>query len=136
MTQTENKTILIVDDEISVSRSIREVLLGEGYGVEMAPGGQEALGLIREKFYDLIIVDLMMPGLNGVDLLRQIKTESPKSPVIMITGYPTMKSSLLAMQLGAFDFLPKPFLPNTLRQIVAKALEAPGKTPDDSGVSG
>jgi DNA-binding NtrC family response regulator len=70
----------------------------------------------------------MMPGLSGMDLLKSLKAQDPNSKIIMVTGYPTMKNTVQAMQLGAFDFLPKPFLPSDLRGIVARALSGQ-KTP-------
>ena len=76
----------------------------------------------------------MMPGLSGLDLLKMLKARNPKARIIMVTGYPTMKNTLQAMQLGAIDFLPKPFLPTTLRNLVAAAIQAVDE--DKSGGSG
>ncbi|HYA48701.1 MAG TPA: response regulator, partial [Burkholderiales bacterium] len=81
-------------------------------------------------------VDLMMPGINGMDLLKSLKTVSPEVQVVMITGYPTIKNTLLALQIGAFDFLPKPFLPYDLRKLVARALVARDQSKARSGVPG
>lgn len=122
MTELTKKKILVVDDEPAVRKSIREALLREDYEIDTAPGGEEALRLAGNKAYDVFLVDLMMPGIGGLDLLKMIRAECPAARVIMITGYPTVKNTLLAMQTGAFDFLPKPFLPSTLRSLVAKAL--------------
>jgi DNA-binding NtrC family response regulator len=83
-----------------------------------------------------MIVDLMMPGLSGLDLLKMLKAGNPKARIIMVTGYPTMRNTLQAIQLGAMDFLPKPFLPTTLRNLVAAALEAGDEKPEGSGASG
>jgi DNA-binding NtrC family response regulator len=88
-----------------------------------------------KKKYDVFLVDLMMPGIGGLDLLKMIRSEDPAAKVIMITGYPTMKNTLQAMQTGAFDFLPKPFLPSTLRALVAKAL-SPGEGETGSAAPG
>jgi DNA-binding NtrC family response regulator len=78
----------------------------------------------------------MMPGLSGLDLLRMLKARNPKARVIMVTGYPTMRNTLQAMQLGAIDFLPKPFLPTTLRNLVAAALAAGDDEAKGSGGAG
>lgn len=124
MTDTGKKAILVVDDEITVCKSIRSALVQENYDIDLALSGEEALQKEQVKRYDVMIVDLMMPGISGLDLLRSLKTTNPSVQVIMVTGYPTMKNTLQAMQIGAFDFLPKPFLPADLRNLVAKALAA------------
>jgi DNA-binding NtrC family response regulator len=124
MTGTGKKAILVVDDEITVCKSVRSALIQENYDIDLALSGEEALQKEQVKKYDVMIVDLMMPGISGLDLLKSIKTTNPEVQVIMVTGYPTMKNTLQAMQIGAFDFLPKPFLPADLRSLVAKALAA------------
>lgn len=124
MTNPAKKRILVVDDEATVCKSIRQALLCVEYDIEIALSGEEALRMAENKDYEVMVVDLMMPGLNGLDLLRSIKAKNSSARIIMVTGYPTMKNTLQAMQIGAFDFLPKPFLPSDLRKIVAKALAA------------
>jgi DNA-binding NtrC family response regulator len=136
MTNPGKHRILVVDDEVTVCKSIRQVLVREDCEVDMALSGEDALRLDAERPYDVLIVDLMMPGLSGLDLLKSLKAKNPKARVIMVTGYPTMRNTLQAMQLGAMDFLPKPFLPTTLRSLVAKALEAGGGAADGSGGAG
>ncbi len=136
MTSPAKHRILVVDDEPTVCKSIRQVLIREDCDVETALSGEEALRKDAERPYDVMIVDLMMPGLSGMDLLRSIKASNPKARIIMVTGYPTMRNTLQAMQLGAMDFLPKPFLPTTLRNLVAKALEAGNDAPGGSGAAG
>lgn len=128
--------ILVVDDELTVCKSIRQVLVREDCEVDMALSGEEALAKETERPYDVMIVDLMMPGLSGMDLLKMLKARNPNARVIMVTGYPTMKNTLQAMQLGAMDFLPKPFLPTTLRNLVAAALGAGQEEPGGSGPKG
>lgn len=135
MTDTRKNTILVVDDEITVCKSIRSALIQENYDIDIALSGEEALQKEKAKKYDVMIVDLMMPGISGLDLLRSIKTTNPSVRVIMVTGYPTMKNTLQAMQIGAFDFLPKPFLPADLRSLVAKALAAEDEGSRRSGAS-
>lgn len=136
MTKPRKHRILVVDDEPTVCKSIRQVLVGGDCDVDIAQTGEEALGKEAEQPYDVMIVDLMMPGLSGMDLLRMLKARNPKARVIMVTGYPTMRNTLQAMQLGAVDFLPKPFLPTTLRNLVAAALAAGDDEPGGSGREG
>ncbi len=136
MTDAGQKKILIVDDEVTVAKSIQKALLRESYDIDIALSGAEALQKQEAKGYDVMVVDLMMPGLSGLDLLKSIRAESPSVQIIMITGYPTMKNTLQAMKIGAFDFLPKPFLPADLRNLVMRALEAGDKEKNASGASG
>ena len=136
MTKPGKHRILVVDDELTVCKSIRKVLIREDCEVDMVLSGEEALRKETEQPYDVMIVDLMMPGLSGLDLLKMLKAGNPKARIIMVTGYPTMRNTLQAIQLGAMDFLPKPFLPTTLRNLVAAALEAGDDKPEGSGASG
>ena len=136
MTKPGKHRILVVDDELTVCKSIRQVLVREDCVVDMAQSGDEALSKEADEPYDVMIVDLMMPGLSGMDLLKTLKARNPKARIIMVTGYPTMRNTLQAMQLGATDFLPKPFLPTTLRNLVAAALEAGDDKPEGSGAAG
>lgn len=120
----ENKRkILVVDDEITVCKSIRKAILGEDYEVDTALSGEEALKKDKENAYDLIITDLMMPGISGLDLLKTLKQARPGVDVIMVTGYPTIKTAVESVKLGAFDYLPKPFTPADLRGLVFRAFK-------------
>jgi len=123
MTDQNKKKILVVDDEMTVCKSIRQALLSDAYDVDMALSGEDALKKEDEKKYDVIIADLMMPSLSGMDLLKALKGKNSRAKVIMITGYPTMKTTVQSMHIGAFDYLPKPFLPTELRDLVARALK-------------
>jgi two-component system, OmpR family, phosphate regulon sensor histidine kinase PhoR len=127
MTEAAKRKILIVDDEITVCKSIRQALLHPDYEIDMALSGEEALHKDEEKRYEVIITDLMMPGLSGLDLLKGLKAKNTRAKVVMITGYPTMKTTVQAMQIGAFDYLPKPFLPAELRAMVTRTLAAVDK---------
>jgi CheY-like chemotaxis protein len=132
MAEKDKRKILVVDDEITVCKSIRQAILSDDYEVDMALSGEEALKKDREGAYDLIITDLMMPGISGLDLLRAVKNDRPEAAVIMITGYPTIKTAVESVKLGAFDYLPKPFTPAELRGVVGRAFkmaggEAPGE---------
>jgi len=115
--------VLVVDDEIPVCKSVSSALEQQTYTVDIALSGEEALKKERESGYDVIIADLMMPGMSGMDLLRVVREKRPDLTVIMITGYPSIKTAVQAMKLGAFDYLPKPFTPNELRSLVWRALQ-------------
>ena len=98
--------------------------------------GEEALSREAERPYDVMIVDLMMPGHSGIDLIKVLKARGAKARIIMVTGYPTMRNMLQAIHQGAVEFLPKPFLPATLRSLVAAALEAGNEPPGGQGAAG
>lgn len=116
--------ILVVDDEEIVCQSCDRILTEEGYEVQTRPSGREALQLLSEEPFDVVIVDLKMPGMSGMELLQAIKRDSPDIPVIMITGYSTVETAVEAMKSGAFDYLPKPFTPDEVAVVVKKALDS------------
>jgi len=122
MTDAAKSKILVVDDELTVCKSIRQALISDAYDIDMALSGEEALKKEDEKKFDVIIADLIMPGLGGLDLLKFLKAKNSSAKVIMITSYPTMKTAVQSIQAGVFDHLPKPFLPSQLRSLVARAL--------------
>ncbi len=115
--------ILVIDDEEIVHESCHRILAPEGHTVERAFTGQEAFKKMEEVAYDLIITDLMMPGMSGMEALKKIKEENATVGIIMITGYSTAETAVEAMKLGAFDYLPKPFTPDELISVVNNALE-------------
>ncbi len=116
--------ILVVDDEEIVIRSCLRILGGDGdCAVEAVQNGQEALGKIDEGQYDVLILDIMMPGMNGMEVLRRVKETNPDIDVIMVTGLSQIETAVRSMKLGAFDYLPKPFDPDELKRVVQRALE-------------
>ena len=115
--------ILVVDDELIVCESCRRILEEEAYEVEVALSGQEAFDKMKENIFDLVIADLKMPTIDGMDVLRHIRKEYPETIVIMITGFSTVETAVEAMKLGAFDSIPKPFTPDEVSVVVKKALE-------------
>ncbi len=115
--------ILIVDDEEIVIRSCRRILDGDEYLVDSAQSGQEALRKVDESDYDIVVLDIMMPGMDGLEVLQQVKEQHPGVDVIMVTGLSQIKTAVQAMKLGAFDYLPKPFDPDELKHVVERALE-------------
>ncbi len=115
--------ILVVDDDESLRRVTEVQLEQEGYQVATAPGAFEALAALEKAPYDLVITDLKMPGLSGVDLLRRVRQEYPEVLVIVVTAYGTVESAVEAMKLGAYDYLTKPVNPDALRLMAGRALE-------------
>ena len=115
--------IMVIDDEEVVLKSCRRILGRAGYRVETAKEPREGLQKVLGEFFNLVIVDLMMPGIDGMAILRSVKEQRPETEVIMITGYSTVQSAVEAMKLGAADYVPKPFNPNELNVVVEKTLE-------------
>lgn len=101
--------ILLVDDQKSLRRSLSLMLLGAGFDTSEAESGSQALAILSQAEYDLVITDLRMDDMSGIDLLREIKQINPHLPVILITAYGSIESAVDAMRLGAFDYLTKPF---------------------------
>lgn len=117
----EKARILVVDDELVVREGVRRILDGDHYSVESCSCGRTAIELLRKKEFNMVITDLKMPGMSGLDVLKAIKTLQPDIPVIMITGYSTVDTAVEAMKNGAVDYIAKPFSPEQLREKVAKA---------------
>ncbi|MDH4238546.1 MAG: sigma-54 dependent transcriptional regulator [Phycisphaerae bacterium] len=115
--------ILVIDDEETMRDSCRQTLSRDGHRVEVAEDGSKGLSLLEAESFDLVILDLKMPGLSGMEVLKKIKQNDPEAMVIVITGYATVESAVEAMRRGAYDFIPKPFTPNSLRVIVKRALD-------------
>jgi len=120
----EKPRILVVDDELPVCKSICSALAPDDYAVDMALSAEEALKKEEDSEYDVVITDLMMPGLSGLDLLKALKDRRQDVRVIMVTGYPSIESAVQSIKFGAFDYIPKPFTPNDLRSLVSRALES------------
>lgn len=107
--ELESKHILVVDDEISIAEILSQFLRKKGYKITTASSGDAALGIIHATDIDLVISDIKMPGMSGVDLLKVIKLERPEIQVLMTTGFPTLDTAIEALKLGAVDYLTKPF---------------------------
>ena len=115
--------ILIADDEEIVIRSCLRILDGDDFQVEAVQDGREALRKIEENPYDVMILDIMMPNMDGLEVLRRVKETHPNMDVIMITGLSQIDTAVQAMKLGAFDYISKPFEPDELKLVVQRALE-------------
>ena len=115
--------ILVIDDEESMRDSCQQTLSRDGNRVEVAEDGSRGLAMLERESFDLVILDLKMPGLSGMEVLKKIRERDPEAMVIVITGYATVESAVEAMKRGAYDFIPKPFTPGSLRVIVRRALD-------------
>lgn len=120
---SENARILVIDNEPVVCRNCFKILTEFGYEVEILQSSRAGLERVKEDLVDIVIVDLKMPGLDGLELLRLIKEINPEIIVIMITGYSTIESAVEAIKLEAFDYIPKPFTPDELSIRLKKVLE-------------
>jgi len=119
-----NKKILIVDDEKSIVFALEESLLDEGYDVETAFSAEEGLELFAESPTDIVLSDLKMPGMSGIELLGKVKDISPNTQVVIITAYGNFETAVEAVRLGAFDYIQKPFQIDNVKNIIKKALVA------------
>ncbi|MFH1266798.1 MAG: sigma-54 dependent transcriptional regulator, partial [Planctomycetota bacterium] len=115
--------ILVVDDEEVVCRSCDRLLSEEGYEVDTSQDPREGLVLAEQNPYDVILVDLKMPGIGGMEFLRRIKSIRPDTEVVIMTGYAQISTAVEAIKLGAFDYVPKPLSPDQLVVTIGKALE-------------
>jgi DNA-binding NtrC family response regulator len=118
----ERKQILVVDDEVNLRRVLSAQLARDGYEVHVAEDGESGLALLREHHIDLVITDLRMPKLDGMELLRAALRDDPARPVVMLTAHGTVDNAVEALKTGAFDYITKPFDQNEVRVIVKKAL--------------
>ncbi len=115
--------ILVIDDEIGICEGIQRALAPEGYAVEMALDGEEGLQKIQTNGYDLVLIDVMMPGVGGIDLIASIHEHDPETVCVMITGYATVELAVRAIKEGAYDFLAKPFSVDDLLLTVNQGIE-------------
>lgn len=120
---TQRINVLVIDDEEVMRDSCQQALTRQGHSVETSENGRAGLKKIGKKVFDLVILDLKMPGIPGLEVLKRIKETSPETIVLIITGHATVASAVEAMKLGAYDFLPKPFTPEEMNSILKRALE-------------
>ena len=114
-------TILVLDDEPIVGKRLRPALAKSGYVVDVVETGADAIRLIDERLYDIVVTDIRMEGVDGIAVLRHALARSPRTLVIMITGYATVEMAREALTIGAFDFIAKPFKLDDLRAVIARA---------------
>ncbi|MFW5931390.1 MAG: sigma-54-dependent transcriptional regulator, partial [Desulfosalsimonas sp.] len=120
---SEKAKLLIVDDELSM-REFLEIMLGKGgYEVKSAETGRQANSMLEEEPFDLVLCDIRLGDISGLDVLRKAKAVNPETVVIMISAYATAENAVEAMNEGAYDYLPKPFDNDELKHTISKALE-------------
>jgi DNA-binding NtrC family response regulator len=124
--------ILLLDDEPIVGKRLKPALEKIGCAVEVFEDPIAALARIKQKAFHIVVTDIRMDEMDGMQILDQVLTLYPETKVIMITGYAMIAVAREAMEKGAFDFIAKPFKPNDLRQVIAKAAEAMGSPIDFS----
>src|SRR5512137_547197 len=125
MTEASSKRrpILVVDDDPYMRTSLMDCLVSCGYTVETAIDGVDALGKFRRGAYEMVITDIRMPKMGGLDLLKGVKDQAPETPVIVIPAYGTVNTAVEAMRKGATDFIMKPFSLDDLELVVKNVLE-------------
>jgi DNA-binding NtrC family response regulator len=123
MTATSKTSILILDDEPIVSKRLQPALEKRGYEVESFYESAQAMVRIRERSFDIVVTDLKMEGIDGMQFLAEVKKLSPRTEVIVITGFATMDTAKESMRKGVFDFLAKPFKLGEIQEVIRKAEE-------------
>lgn len=129
---SEGLDILLLDDEPIVGKRLKPALTKIGCIVEVFQDPLAAVARIKEKEFDIVVTDIRMDEMDGMQVLEYVREKSPRTKVIMITGYAMIALAREAMEKGAFDFIAKPFKPDDLRQVIAKAAQALGSTIDFS----
>jgi DNA-binding NtrC family response regulator len=116
--------VLLIEDDESVATALRDLLRDEGFGVTMSTDSREGLSSARTGNFDVVLTDLQMPGINGLDIIEQLQLDRPYLPVILLTAYHTTEAAIKATRLGAFDYVTKPIEPQDFLRIVKRALES------------
>ena len=124
--------ILVMEDDLSVAKGLELVLSEEGYAVNLAGTGELALEAFRQKRFDLLVADLRLPDIDGMEVIKEVKEAKPETEVIVITGYGTTATAVEAMKLGVHDFLPKPFTENQIKSAIDEALKAHVEKPAEA----
>lgn len=116
--------ILVIDDETIVRTSCDRTLSPEGFDVRLASSGKEGLELLEKESFGLVLLDLKMPDMDGIEVLDKIRNDWPDTKVIMVTGYSTVETAVQALRFGAYNFIEKPFTPDTLLDAVNEVFES------------
>ena len=117
------ESILIVDDDVSVRKTLSSILSAEGYVVEAVDNGKEALKAVEKQLFDVVLIDIELPDIKGVDLLSKLKQKQPRMVRIIITGFPSMDNAINAVNEGADGYVLKPFDPEQLLKTIRKHLD-------------
>jgi DNA-binding response OmpR family regulator len=116
-------SLLVVDDEKNIRLTLFHALESPNLEIETAINGEEALSKLKERFFKIILLDLKLPGIDGMEVLRRVRRMYPESRVIIISAHGTIESAVEALKLGAVDFIEKPFVPKEIRELVSKVIE-------------
>lgn len=116
--------VLVVEDESSVAKGLELVMREEGYKVELADTGQKALEKFAAMDFDLVVADLRLPDIDGLEVIQRVKENRPETKIIIITGYPSVASAVQAVKMGVADYLRKPFTDDEVMAVVGNALKA------------
>jgi len=119
----EKFSVLIVDDEVDFTETIVKRLKGRGLDADGVNSGEEALRLMETQEYDVVVLDVKMPGLDGIETLREIKKKKPYTEVIMLTGHGSVESGIKGLQLGAYNYIMKPVTLDELMEHMTQAYE-------------
>ncbi len=119
----ENKTIIIVDDDKSILQVFSRILQKQGYETDVAETGEEVIEKLNKRSYDLALIDIKLPDINGTELLRRINLTNPKMIKIMITGFPSIEDGIRALDSGSAAYLVKPVKSEELLRIIAEKLK-------------
>jgi len=120
----ERRKVLVIDDEQIVLDSVKKILTSENYDVEVTLSGKKGIKKAVKNSYDIVLTDIRMPDVNGLIVLRDIKREKPAMPIIIITGYGSVRSAVQAMKLGAADYIEKPFDPDEFIKSVSTEIDS------------
>ncbi|MBS3918399.1 MAG: response regulator [Deltaproteobacteria bacterium] len=115
--------VLLMEDEMNIARGLEMVMREEGYDVDLADTGQRALDKFRASEFDLLVADLRLPDMDGMDVIQQVREKRPKTNVVIITGYPSVSSAVQAVRMGVSDYLRKPFTEDEFKTAVKSALK-------------
>jgi DNA-binding NtrC family response regulator len=119
----EKRKALVIDDEQVVLDSVKKILAAENYEVDLTLKGKKGIDLAIKNSYDIVLTDIRMPDIGGLIVLRDIKRSKPSLPVMIITGFGSVRSAVQAMKLGAVDYIQKPFDPDQFVQSISKAID-------------
>lgn len=114
--------LLIVEDEDTLCQSLKRVFTKDGYDVDVAESAESAFRLLEEKKYDLIITDMILPGISGIELLARYKERNPEQKVIIMTAYASLETAIEAIKAGACDFIVKPVMHDEMKRVIRRAL--------------
>ncbi len=120
--------VLVIDDNEWIRTTLKDLLATSGYQVDIADNGETGISKVKSKCYDIVLSDVQMPKIDGIELLKQIKVYDSTLPVVMITGFPTVDTAIQAMKEGASDFITKPFRYEQVNMVVDKLVKERGGT--------